>query len=243
MRRLRPGFTLVEVMVIISVIAILAAISIVAYGDWRHNVDTNSVRNDVAEGANSLDSFKNFNSNYPPNLAGIGFIGSPDVSLALWTNAPGVPSYTGLTADQNAQLFLNSCNAYMPIVSGGTTYNTACSYAGINMHISGQQGSNLVLHGPSVNSSDFVLTCGSACITAQNSIIDIFRQQGGTWPIVVPKASAALPSATGFTTTGPATQYCIQGTSPEFSDIVYHKQSGGNLESGPCPDGLGLHYP
>lgn len=239
----RRGFTIIEIIVIVAVIAILATLVVLGYSGWKHHVELMSVQSDVTEGANSLEVYKNFKNSYPPNLAGANFAGSPYVALALWTNAPGVPSYTNLTPDQNAQLFLNACNAYMPITSGGTTYNTACTYAGINMHVSGQNSSNVVLHGPTINATDFTLTCGNACTTAQNTITAIFQQQGGTWPISVPKGSVALPAATSFSATGPATSYCLQGTSPDYSDIVYHISSGGALQSGPCPNNGSLHYP
>lgn len=244
MRSIKGGFSVVELLIIIVVITILAAISIAGYGTWQRSAATSSVKNDITHGAVGLKNYANFNNGYPPNLAGIDFKGSSNVSLALWTNAQGVPVYSNLTPDENTQLLLFSCNAYMPITDGGTTYNTACSTAGQNLHVSGQKSSNIVLKGPTVQLSDFTLTCGAACTTAQQKILDIFAQQGGTWPLTLSNNSVPLPKPSNFTATSNASAYCLQGTSPAFPDIIYHVDNGDkNLQDGPCPNDPTLHYP
>lgn len=244
MRSSKGGFTVVELIIIVVVIAILAAITMVGYGNWQRSVATSSVQNDITHGAIGLKNYANFNTGYPPNLAGIDFQGSENVSLALWTNAQGVPVYSNLTPDENTQLLLFACNAYMPITDGGTTYNTACSIAGQNLHVSGQKSSNIVLKGPTVTLSDFSLTCGPACTTARQQILDIFQQQGGTWPLTVSNNTVVLPKPSNFTATTNATAYCLQGTSPTFADIVYHiTNTDTNIQAGPCPDNPALHYP
>lgn len=61
----RYGFTLVELMVIIAVIAILAGISVVGYGGWRERSAANEVKSDLINGANALQARLNFDSTYP----------------------------------------------------------------------------------------------------------------------------------------------------------------------------------
>lgn len=243
MNRSRTGFTLIEIMTIISVIGILAAIAIVAWNGWRHRVDDSSVRNDLTHATTGLASYQNFKNDYPPNLGGIDFAASPNVALKLSTNATQVRVYSGLTPSENAQLFLNTCNAAMPIKSGSTTYNTSCTFAGQNIHVKGTASSNVVWQGPTINQSDVVLTCGSACSAVTSTIISEFLAQGGTFPISVPKNAVPLPPY-NIVSEGPATRFCLEAVSSNFDDIVYHTSSENKqVTTGSCPSDAELHYP
>jgi len=243
MNRSRAGFTLVEVMMIIAVIGILAAITIVAWNGWRHRVDDSSVQSDLKQATTGLASYQNFKNDYPPNLGGIDFAASPNVALKLSTNADQVRVYSGLSPSENAQLFLNTCNALMPITSGSTTYNTSCTFAGQNIHVKGTSSSNVVWQGPTINQSNVVLTCGSACNTATSTLISEFIAQGGTFPISVPKSTVSLP-AYNLMSDGPATRFCLEATSASSDGIVYHTSSENKAVTvGPCPSDPDLHYP
>ena len=171
------AFTLVELFVIIVVIAILAAVSYMGYGSWQRSFADRAVQHDLLEASGGLERYKNSNNYYPSNLAGTGFAASPIVAMKFKTNSQQVPYYTSLTPDENAQLLLNSCNSYMPTVANGTTYNTACSFAGNNFHIQGTQSTNVLLQGPTIQQSEFVLTCGAVCDAAQASIVSVFGTQ------------------------------------------------------------------
>lgn len=238
------GFTFIEIIIMVATLGILLVMVAVGYGAWQRGTAITAVKGDLTQAVVGLRNFENFNNSYPPNLAGIKFEVSPHVAVALWTNAEGIPVYENLTPDQNVQLMLFACNAYMPVVDGGTTYNTACTVAGQNVHIKGQKSSNIVFHGPSVDLSDFELTCGPACDTAQQNIISIFEQQGGTWPLTVTGTSVPLPNPTNFAPTSNASKYCLQGISTAQPDIVYHAtNTDKHLQEGPCPEDPELHYP
>ncbi len=239
----RRGFTLVELIVVIVVIAILATILIVSYvGTQRRSSDA-VVRQTVSDALKHLQLYNVFNKNYPANIANTEFAPPLSVAVALYTNAPQTPVYGGLDSAQNAQLFLNSCNGFMPIQDGSTTYNTACVFNGNNVHVKGQASSNEVIHGPTIDQSDFVLSCGAACSTVQNQIIATFLAQGGSFPITVPKNGSALP-APSMVSAGPATDFCLEGRSAQFSDVIYHSvPESTTIEAGPCPPNPSLHYP
>lgn len=197
----------------------------------------------VADALKTLQMYYVFNKEYPANIADTEYAPPLEVAVALYTNAPQVPVYHDLTDDQNAQLFLNACNGSMPITDGTTEYNNSCVYNGNNEHIKGVQSSNVVVNGPEITQSEFVLTCGAVCATAQQKIIDTFLQEGGTFPVPVPKKGSTLPAPT-METNGPATSFCVQGISGQYADIAYHATTTASApEEGQCPPNPLLHYP
>ena len=239
----RRGFTIVELLVIIAVIAVLSVVLIVSYVGVQRRTSSSLVQNTIADANKKLQVFFVFNKNYPSNIADTEYAPPLSVAVALFTDAAQRPVYSNLTSDQNAQLFLNACNGFMPVVDGGTTYNNSCVYNGNNAHIKGTSASNIVIQGPVIKQADFVLICGSACDMAQSSIISEFVAQGGTFLITVPKSGSPLPSPT-MVNTGAATRYCIEGRSADYSDIIYHALPDSEKPiEGPCPADPGLHYP
>lgn len=62
------GFTIVELLVVIVVIGILAAITIVAYTGISNRAVVSSLQSDLTNGANSLKIFQVDNSNYPTTI-------------------------------------------------------------------------------------------------------------------------------------------------------------------------------
>lgn len=242
-RKQQRGFTIAEVLVAVSVIAILAAVTIVGYNFVQRRSSDGAVQHTLSDALRSLQVYYALNRAYPSNLADTDYSPPLSVAVAFYTDAAQTPVYSNLTPEQNAQLFLNACNGYMPIVSGGVTYNTSCAYAGNNAHIAGQVSSNVIIHGPSIVQSDFILTCGPACTTAQNNILSTFTSQGGTFPLAVPKSGSILPQPT-MQSAGAATRFCIEGRSPQFVDVVYHAKSDNqSVEDGPCVADPTLHYP
>ncbi len=240
------GFTIVELVAIVSVIGILASITIVGYNGWKHRTSDLTVKSDVVKAADGLKLYKSSRNDYPPNLAGTGFAASENVALTLYTNAPQIRVYDTLDPDQNAQLLLNACNASMPITSPDeqTTYNTSCMFSGQNFHIKGQVSSNIVLSGPSITGAQFTLTCGPTCDSAINSIKNQFIAQGGTFPVEIPKKQVALPELSTNTSYGSATKFCLEGKSTLFTDIVYHVSSGTvGAQPTTCAVDPELHYP
>ncbi len=239
------GFTIVELVVIISVLGIIAGLVIFGFSGWQRSIAHNAVKSDVQQATSSLESYRNFKQDYPPNLSGTNFAASDEVALTLRTNAPQTRSYTNLTPDQNAQLFINTCNALMPIKSADnqSTLTTACVFSGNNIHIKGQVASNTVFNGPTVNETDVQLNCGSTCASAISTIKQQFLLQNGSFPITVPKSQVSLPPYE-ITSYGSSTKYCLEGISSRFSDIIYHtRNTDKTVTVGPCPSDPELHYP
>jgi len=243
MRR-QLGFTIVELLVIIVVIAILVGITAVNYGGWQRRTANSITRSEVDRATASLNQYKNFSNNYPPNLAGTNYVSSSHVALVLLTNAPSVGKYQDLTPDQNAQLFLNVCNANLSL----TPYNTSCAFqgsgVGAKVHVAGTQSTNTIWNSP-IQQSDVTIPCGSdqaACDAATSAMIAQLTAQGGTFPITVNGSEVALPPPTQIPN-GPADAFCLQATSADFGDVIYHTTSeSSKAVPGPCPDDPSLHY-
>ncbi len=62
------GFTVIELIVVIVVIGILAGISIVSYGAWRHSATAASVKSDLNNVISAMESARTFNNSYPSTL-------------------------------------------------------------------------------------------------------------------------------------------------------------------------------
>lgn len=243
-KRYPRGFTLIEVLIVIAICAVLATVGIVTYvGIQRRSADSTVMRT-IADAQKTLQTFEVFNHYYPANIANTDYAPPISVAVVLYTDAAQTPVYSDLTPAENAQLFLNACNGFLPIEDDSTTYNTACVYDGNNAHIKGNIASNVVIPGPIFYESDFVLTCGDICTQARDEMIAKFLTQGGTFPISVPKTGSVMP-APAMVTFGNASTYCLEGRSPDFPDIVYHTtpESASMPELGPCPENPSLHYP
>ena len=63
--KFRSAFTIVELIVVISVIAILAAIVLVSYGAWRTSTATSSLKSDLGHVASAMESSRTFSGTYP----------------------------------------------------------------------------------------------------------------------------------------------------------------------------------
>ncbi len=240
----RRGFTVVELLIVIVVIGILAAITIVSYNGVQRRAADGVTRTTVADAYKILQSYYTFNRNYPSNIADTEYIAPSNVAVTLRTNTATKPVYQGLTDDQNAQLFLNSCNAFMPVVDSGTTYNTGCAFAGRDkIHVKGQVGTNKFFYSP-ISQSAVTLDCTAAvCTSAQQKIVQTFLDQGGRFPVIVSKSGSTLPKPT-LVTTGDASDYCLQAYAVDYPDAAYHvTPTSDQPQPGVCPANPALTYP
>jgi type II secretory pathway pseudopilin PulG len=248
MRRLisRLGFTISEILVIVIVLGVILGISVVSYGTWQQRTASSVVQSDIQQAVGGLKTHRNFKNGYPPNLAGTGFAASPGVALTLLTNAPSVGVYENLTGPENAQLFLNACNANV----FSTPNNTACQFQGSSggngakIHVKGTVSSNAIWDSP-IEQSDLTLSCGAeqaACDSALADMISQFIAQGGTFPVTAPGSNVPLPAPTQVPN-GMADRYCLEGRSANYPAIAYHflSQADG-IAIGSCPADATLQY-
>ena len=91
----RDGFTIVELLIVIVVIAILAAITIVSYNGITSRANTTSAQASATSMMKKLEAYYAEEGSYPPTLAALTGAGS-DKSYQIPT---GIISGTAITAD------------------------------------------------------------------------------------------------------------------------------------------------
>jgi prepilin-type N-terminal cleavage/methylation domain-containing protein len=83
----RAGFTIIELLIVIVIIAVLAAIVLVNYASWQQKVATAEVKSDLMSAAAAMESAKNFSTTgYPTTQSGLLAVYTPndkDVTLTL----------------------------------------------------------------------------------------------------------------------------------------------------------------
>lgn len=87
----KHGFSLVEMVVVIVVIAMLAAMTVFFVSNWRSEAAETEVKSDLSNAAAALENYKNFNSSYPANQAAFASLynNSDSVTLTYQRRANG----------------------------------------------------------------------------------------------------------------------------------------------------------
>jgi len=114
--RRREGFTLVELLIVIVVIAILAAITIVAYGGVTEKARVATLQSDLSQAKTFMESYLAENGQYPPDLATAESAGlklsTPDSNVSYSVNNSASPATWGLTVTNGSDsYYINNTTA------------------------------------------------------------------------------------------------------------------------------------
>ncbi|MBC7512079.1 prepilin-type N-terminal cleavage/methylation domain-containing protein [Candidatus Saccharibacteria bacterium] len=126
--RQQTGFTIVELLIVIVVIGILAAISIVAYSSVRNSAQDSAVKSDLVSFAKIMGIQKAENGQYPATL--IQNMGIKASKGAYGVDFQGYNFRYCLNAATDAYVLLANSKSgkYFVSISGGTPQETASTY-------------------------------------------------------------------------------------------------------------------
>jgi type IV pilus assembly protein PilA len=96
MKQVQKGFTLIELMIVVAIIGILAAIAIPAYQDYIAKAKAAAAYSEIAESKTSLETQMVVDSVYPNTPASIGLpsAATANCSTAVSSAASGVAAIT-----------------------------------------------------------------------------------------------------------------------------------------------------
>ncbi len=254
--RWAPGFTIVEMIIVIIVIAILATITMISFGKFRQDALTTAVQSDLRTAATTMESAKTHLNEYPSTLPS-NFSASNN-SVVTLKKSGAEPRYTNLTAVQTGVLFSKICSDILAegkgkgVDQGGVTrdYIQSCGNWNNNgMQVTGWDSRNWstpVSRAAFLNYGD-TFVAGSTWHKVQETIVknfyhemvDRLERQGGSFPITSFWDSWATPGNGGvqqqpLSANPQMRQYfCIEGTSPNTS-IIWRINEDGALTEGAC---------
>lgn len=114
----KNGFTIVELLVIVTVIAVLASITIFAFGSWRARTAKTEVQNDLRNSNSAIKNYQTFNNALPPDSTTFVATYTPSRNVTLtYALRSGGASYC-LRGQSNAEAavtwYVNSLVSYEP---------------------------------------------------------------------------------------------------------------------------------
>jgi len=251
------GFTIVELLIVIVVIGILAAIVIVAYNGVQHMATESSVKSDLNSAAKAMGVASVDTGAYPDVLP-TAVKASPGVKLELIKRTGG---YTGLSNVQTGVLFQTICQQLVSEGFGTGTnmgggveqYITGCNVYNYNaMQINGWDAHDFPIpitagavaswYNSHVSSDAWRPNKKDVVMAFANALDSRYQALGGTFPVSsfwdpwaspgngVQKQELGAPSAPSD-----PSNFCIQATHIKYSDIVYHADQDSAPKTGACP--------
>lgn len=153
MQDYRSGFTIVELVIVMVIIAILATVSVIAYGNMRNRADTSRVQSSLVQAVKKITLYYADNADtYPQNLSDIGIYDTASVAFQYSSNNSVSPREFAITASNG--------------VAGSTVYHQTSA---VSQPVAGiAPGHNLIPWAePDIETAPVVIASGITVDTSQ----------------------------------------------------------------------------
>lgn len=108
MKHMSHAFTVIELIVVITVLGILAGIVLVNMNGWKQRTETSQVQSDLRAAASAMEDARNANNGYPTSLPST-FTASSGVTVTYTSgNAAGYCINATSTADPVIDYYIQS---------------------------------------------------------------------------------------------------------------------------------------
>lgn len=122
-KRYYNAFTIIELIVVVSIVAVLAGLTIFAFGSWRQRTATTEMKNELHAVSTTLKNYQNFNNTYPASLSALTYSTNTNVNVT-YTLRSGGASYCLEAASTSVP---TAAHWYIDSALGTTPVSTACS--------------------------------------------------------------------------------------------------------------------
>ena len=256
--RWAPGFTIVELIIVITVLAILAAISTVGYSTVRKSATIRVAQSDLDRVSASMEHARVKSGSYPTSIPADAQA-SKNITLTV-VKSGNSPYYTGLSAVQNGVLLAQICQNLLDegagkgVDQGGTTQDYISSCGNWN-HDSMQftawdtkKWNTPVTSQQLLDYADSYTAPTQYHKVAQEGVVKNFYrqlvsrqlQQGGSFPITTFWDYWANSGNGGVIfqplSSNPQTRpyYCAEAQANDNQDVLWHVSESLKIQAGAC---------
>lgn len=257
----QKGFTIIELLIVIVVIGILAAIVIVSYNGVTQRTYTATLQTDLRSALSKIDIYRSDNGRYPSSLSALssGVPQSNDGAeytyvydalsdtfcLSLTSTRNGIG---GMTIDKEGVITSGACTVPLPSfittslpdATQSTAYTASVQATSA---VSVTYGATGLPAGLSINSTSGVIS-GTPTATGTSNVALTATNSGGTTNVTLPLVVSAM-AAPVYSPTSLAVEY--HPCSPGFPNYTYTHTATGpgtisySVQSGTLPPAFTLN--
>ena len=225
--KFRSAFTIVELIVVISVISILAAIVLVSYGAWRTSTATSSLKSDLGHVASAMESSRTFSGTYPLVIPST-FTASATNTITLTLPDPKSFCLDGTTSiSSSVKYYIDNLTQANGATSGTCASRTSLPIPGVVSSVAFTTGSTQIAINWTLASPNYATQYLAQC-SLDPAFITGLIQTTVTGATIT---SASIPGA------NPAsTYYCRVQASNTNGQSGWSGSSNGNTQQLTCAD-------